>query len=142
MKKVFYLVSIVLGGVIVSESVVAQAIRDRNVIPVAVNLNEVLRMTITNGGNIEFVFNSIDDYQFGLSADAANLDNPADVDVIAGGAAANPATTTGDDATNTNGVYANNFYRSDFTVAGSLRWRIDWGLKKLRLLEVIILLIR
>jgi hypothetical protein len=42
------------------------------VIPVAVNLNQVLRMTITNGGNIEFVFNSIDDYRDGLSAEAGN----------------------------------------------------------------------
>jgi hypothetical protein len=44
----------------------AQAIRDRNVVPVAVNLNQVLRMTITNGGNIEFNFNTIDQYKQGL----------------------------------------------------------------------------
>ena len=48
----------------------SQAVKDRQVIPVAVNLNQVLRMTITNGGNIEFVFNSIDDYRDGLSGDA------------------------------------------------------------------------
>lgn len=46
----------------------AQAVKDRNVIPVAVNLNQVLRMTISNGGNIEFVFNTINDYKNGLSA--------------------------------------------------------------------------
>jgi hypothetical protein len=50
----------------------SQAIKDRQVIPVAVNLNQVLRMTIINGGNIEFVFNSIDDYEFGLSGAAGN----------------------------------------------------------------------
>jgi len=49
----------------------SQAVKDRNVIPVAVNLNQVLRMTITNGGNIEFVFNTIDDYKNGLSAATA-----------------------------------------------------------------------
>ena len=48
----------------------SQAVKDRQVIPVAVNLNQVLRMTITNGGNIEFVFISIDDYRSGLSGDA------------------------------------------------------------------------
>ena len=46
----------------------AQAVKDRNVIPVAVNLNQVLRMSISNGGNIEFVFNTINDYKNGLSA--------------------------------------------------------------------------
>jgi hypothetical protein len=48
-----------------------QAIRDRNVIPVAVNLNQVLRMTITNGGNIEFVFNTIDEYKNGIDGSAS-----------------------------------------------------------------------
>ena len=99
---------------------VAQGVRDRNVIPVAVNLNEVLRMSITNGGNIEFVFNTIDDYKFGLSADAANLDNPQDATVTANGTSANPAATTG-------GANANSFYITDFTIAASTRWAIDWG---------------
>lgn len=43
-----------------------QAVRDRSVIPVAVNLNQVMRMTITKGGNIEFVFNTIDQYKNGI----------------------------------------------------------------------------
>lgn len=47
----------------------SQAVKDRNVVPVAVNLNQVLRMTITNGGNIEFVFNTIDQYKAGIGAD-------------------------------------------------------------------------
>jgi len=50
----------------------SQAVKDRQVIPVAVNLNQVLRMTIVNGGNIEFVFNSIDDYENGISGAAGN----------------------------------------------------------------------
>jgi hypothetical protein len=79
----------------------AQAVKDRNVIPVAVNLNQVLRMTITNGGNIEFVFNTIDDYKNGLSSQAAS-------------AAANPATSV-------------NFYKTDFNVASSSRWELTYG---------------
>ena len=63
MKKINFLVAMLLCGT----AAFGQAVKDRNVIPVAVNLNEVLRMTITNGGNIEFVFNTIDDYKTGLS---------------------------------------------------------------------------
>lgn len=80
----------------------SQAVRDRQVIPVAVNLNQVLRMTITNGGNIEFVFNSIDDYRLGLSGDAATSGS------------ANPATS-------------DEFYVTDFTVASSTRWNLRYG---------------
>jgi hypothetical protein len=120
MKKITWILSAALAFGMFSTSASAQAIRDRNVIPVAVNLNEVLRMTITNGGNIEFVFNSIDDYRYGLSGDVLTLDNPQDADVTANGAAANPAGTTG-------GANAFSFYRTDFTVAASIRWAIDWG---------------
>jgi hypothetical protein len=79
----------------------SQAVKDRNVIPVAVNLNQVLRMTITNGGNIEFVFNTIDDYKNGLSAQAVS-------------AAANPAASA-------------SMYKTDFTVASSSRWALSYG---------------
>lgn len=80
----------------------AQAVRDRNVVPVAVNLNQVLRMTITNGGNIEFTFNSIDDYRDGLSGDAATSGS------------ANPATS-------------DPMYITDFTIASSTRWELSYG---------------
>jgi len=80
----------------------SQAVKDRNVIPVAVNLNQVLRMTITNGGNIEFVFNTIDDYKNGLSA------------VQATSVSANPASSEG-------------FYKTDFTIASSSRWALTYG---------------
>lgn len=63
MRKISFAVIMLFSGL----TVFGQAVRDRNVIPVAVNLNEVLRMTITNGGNIEFVFNTINDYKSGLS---------------------------------------------------------------------------
>ncbi len=91
-----------LCALFLSMSVFSQAVKDRQVIPVAVNLNQVLRMTITNGGNIEFVFNSIDDYRSGLSGDAGTSGS------------ANPAGSEG-------------FYQTDFTVASSTRWKITYG---------------
>lgn len=80
----------------------SQAVKDRNVVPVAVTLNQVLRMTITNGGNIEFVFNTIDDYKNGLSADQATSGS------------ANPATSE-------------TMYKTDFTVSSSTRWQLSYG---------------
>ncbi|MCB0395176.1 MAG: hypothetical protein KDD36_00900 [Flavobacteriales bacterium] len=87
---------------IISQVSFGQAVRDRQVIPVAVNLNQVLRMTITNGGNIEFVFNTIDDYKNGLSGDQGTSSS------------ANPAASEP-------------FYKSDFTVASSTRWKVTYG---------------
>jgi len=46
----------------------AQPVSDRAVIPVAVTLNQILRIHITDGGNVEFVFNSIDQYEVGINA--------------------------------------------------------------------------
>jgi len=63
MRKINFVAVMLLCGA----TVFGQAVKDRNVIPVSVNLNQVLRMTITNGGNIEFVFNTINDYKNGLS---------------------------------------------------------------------------
>ena len=83
-----------------------QAVRDRNVIPVAVNLNQVLRMTISNGGNIEFTFNTIDQYKNGISGDQATSTS-------AGTVAANP------------------MYVTDFIVASSTRWLITYGAEEL-----------
>lgn len=64
MKKISILVAVLFCGL----TAFSQAVKDRNVVPVAVSLNQVLRMTVTNGGNIEFVFNTIDDYKNGISA--------------------------------------------------------------------------
>lgn len=99
MKKVLLTV---IALMIFGAGVFAQAVKDRQVIPVSVNLNQVLRMTVTNGGNIEFVFNSIEDYRSGLSADAATSGS------------ANPAAAEG-------------FYQTDFTVSSSTRWLINYG---------------
>jgi len=45
----------------------AQPVSDRGVIPVAVTLNQILRLNITGGGNIEFVFNTITQYESGIT---------------------------------------------------------------------------
>jgi len=82
-------------------SAFGQAVKDRNVIPVAVSLNQVLRMTVTNGGNIEFVFNTIEDYKNGISSE--------------GIISANPTATSGA------------MYKTDFTVSSSTRWALSYG---------------
>ena len=97
MKKI-NLVAIML---IVALASFSQAVKDRNVIPVAVNLNQVLRMTITNGGNVEFVFNTIDDYKKGISSEAAS-------------ASQNPSSSQ-------------SMYKTDFTVSSSTRWSLTYG---------------
>jgi len=107
MKKITLLVlaaALMFSGV----SSKAQAVRDRNVIPVAVNLNQVLRMSIYDGGNIEFVFNTIDDYRNGLSGSAA---------------AANDAASIG-------------FYQSSFTISSSTEWDLDYGAENANLIGV------
>lgn len=48
-------------------SAFAQPVSDRVVIPIAVTLNQILRIHVINGGNIEFVFNTIDDYKTGIA---------------------------------------------------------------------------
>ena len=81
---------------------ISQAVSDRNTIPVAVNLNRVLRMSVNTGGNIEFTFNTIAQYKNGISGDIATSSS-------AGTAAANP------------------MYVTSFTVAASTKWRLDYG---------------
>jgi hypothetical protein len=97
MKRINFVVILLLC----SFSLFSQAVKDRSVIPVAVNLNQVLRMTITNGGNIEFVFNTIDDYKNGLSSEVAS-------------ASANPTTSQ-------------SLYQTDFSVSSSTRWELTYG---------------
>ncbi len=46
-----------------------QAIKDNAVIPVSVTLNSILRLTVTSGGNIQFVVNTIDQYTNGIAND-------------------------------------------------------------------------
>jgi hypothetical protein len=44
-----------------------QAVSDQAVIPVSVTLNSILRLTVTAGGNIQFVVNTIDQYTNGIN---------------------------------------------------------------------------
>jgi hypothetical protein len=43
-----------------------QAVSDQAVIPVSVTLNSILRLTVTAGGNIQFVVNTMDQYLNGI----------------------------------------------------------------------------
>lgn len=45
----------------------AQAVSDNATIPLSVTLNTILRLNVTSGGNIEFAFNTIDDYKNGIA---------------------------------------------------------------------------
>ncbi len=68
MKKIILLV---LLAMVLSVNSFAQGIDDRAVIPVAVTLNSILRLNVTSGGNIEFNFNTLDQYQNGIFSSAA-----------------------------------------------------------------------
>ena len=59
-------------------------------------------MSVNTGGNIEFTFNTIDDYKNGLSGDAATSTS------------ANPTTS-------------NPMYVTTFTVAASTKWTLQYG---------------
>lgn len=48
----------------------SQAINDQAVIPVSVTLNSIMRIQVTSGGNMEFVFSSIDSYTSGIGPSA------------------------------------------------------------------------
>lgn len=62
MKK-FFLSVLALGF---AATVSAQSIVDNAIIPVSVNVNTIMRMNVTSGGNIEFAFNTIKDYTDGI----------------------------------------------------------------------------
>ena len=110
MKKI-RLMCAVVAILFATQFASAQAIRDGAVIPVSVNLNEVLRITITTGGNIEFTFNSIDDYQYGLGAGGVG-----------------PTAANGSNPTGTTGLTtAQPYYETDFMVSASRRWELQYG---------------
>jgi hypothetical protein len=43
-----------------------QAVSDNATIPVSVTLNSILRLQVKTGGNIQFVFNTMDQYNAGI----------------------------------------------------------------------------
>ena len=94
----------------------AQAVRDRGIIPVAVNLNLVLRLEIVDGGNIEFVFNTINDYQIGMGARG-----------LTAGTGANAAIARVGTGVGTTSASAQQFYRTRFQVSASRRWVLNYG---------------
>jgi hypothetical protein len=106
------------AGLLFTSVVSAQAIRDRNVVPVSVNLNEVSRMVITNGGNIEFVFNSIEDYRQGISSEAASGANNVQGAPAIGNPSENPLPA---------GFVASSMYLTNFYVASTRRWELFYG---------------
>ncbi|MBI4946158.1 MAG: hypothetical protein HY840_07130 [Bacteroidetes bacterium] len=63
MKKTIITSAIAL---IITGAAFAQPVSDRAVIPIGVTLQQILRIHVTNGGNVEFVFNDINDYKNGI----------------------------------------------------------------------------
>jgi len=51
----------------VGQIAMAQPVSDNAVIPMAITVNSILRLNVVDGGNIEFVFNTLNDYSAGLS---------------------------------------------------------------------------
>lgn len=70
-RKVISRAFLALGFITLGAAANAQPVSDRAVVPVAVTLNQILRLNVTNGGNIEFVFNRIDQYENGIANSAA-----------------------------------------------------------------------
>ena len=62
----FYKVAVVILAGLFSSNISGQPVSDRAVIPVALTLNQILRLNVEDGGNVEFVFNRIDDYETGI----------------------------------------------------------------------------
>ncbi|MGE0079189.1 MAG: hypothetical protein AB7S48_15125 [Bacteroidales bacterium] len=63
MRKLFYTMALLLAG----QFCFGQAVQDNATIPVSVTLNSILRLNVTSGGNIQFVFNTMDQYANGIA---------------------------------------------------------------------------
>jgi hypothetical protein len=85
------------------ENLSCQVVRDDEQIVANVNLTQILRVNITNGGNINFSFNSINDYNNGVGA----LSSASGV-----GASSNNSTA---------------FFKTDFSVSSSTNWLLNFG---------------
>ncbi|MBI2968844.1 MAG: hypothetical protein HYY40_13675 [Bacteroidetes bacterium] len=66
MKKPLILAGVALG-VFATTAMKAQPVSDHAVIPIGVTLVEIARLHVEEGGNIEFVFNDINDYKNGIA---------------------------------------------------------------------------
>jgi hypothetical protein len=63
MKKV---ILFFVGLFLMANASFSQGVDDRAVIPVAVTLNSILRLNVVSGGNIEFNFNTLEQYTNGI----------------------------------------------------------------------------
>ncbi len=71
MRKLFFAAAMLL----LSQAGFGQAVKDNAVIPVSITLNSILRLTVTSGGNIQFVVNTIDQYTNGIANSAQYTTN-------------------------------------------------------------------
>lgn len=101
MKKVILLAG---AALMMGLGASAQPVSDRAVVPMAINLNQVLRLRVIDGGNIEFVFNTIEEYRLGFSGDVA---------------------TSG----SSNNAATEDFYRTTIEVTSSTTWHLDYGVE-------------
>jgi hypothetical protein len=64
-----HLLTFLLVGMIglLSVNTTFSQVDDRAVVPVSVTLNSILRLNIESGGNVEFNFNTLDQYQTGIT---------------------------------------------------------------------------
>lgn len=69
MRKLFYTMALVIA----SQFCFGQAVQDNATIPVSVTLNSILRLNVTSGGNIQFVFNTMDQYANGIGNTAGTI---------------------------------------------------------------------
>ncbi|MFP4019163.1 MAG: hypothetical protein ACLFUH_07930, partial [Bacteroidales bacterium] len=70
MKKLIVLLLVVFFGVNLQSF--SQAVDDRAVVPVSVTLNSILRLNVESGGNVEFNFNTLEQYENGINTDYTN----------------------------------------------------------------------
>lgn len=68
MKKL----SVLFVGLLLGMATIAQPVVDNAIIPVAVNLNSILRLNVSSGGNIEFTVNTLTQYSSGVNAGGAS----------------------------------------------------------------------
>jgi len=71
MRRLFFAAAMLL----LSQAGFGQAVKDNAVIPVSITLNSILRLTVTSGGNIQFVVNTIDQYTSGIANSAQYTTN-------------------------------------------------------------------
>lgn len=58
-----------LSLILIGQIAYSQPVSDNAVIPMGITLSSVLRLNVVSGGNIEFVFASVNDFQNGLAGD-------------------------------------------------------------------------